>query len=131
RRPLEPRFGLGAVAALAFTLPVAVHGLRHWTPAQPTDPTALSPQIVHALRTRVPAGSTVIAPVQTSYEVAAAAPVYIVAAPITHVADTKANDPFTRYHAVQHWVRTGDPRVPRRYGATWAIRGGRLYRLPG
>jgi hypothetical protein len=28
-------------------------------------------------------------------------------------------------------VRTNDPSIPRRYGATWAIRGGRLYRLGG
>ena len=32
--------------------------------------------------------------------------------------------------AVHHWVLTNDPRVATRYGATWAIRGGRLYRLP-
>ncbi len=32
--------------------------------------------------------------------------------------------------AVHHWVLTNDQRVARRYGATWAIRSGRLYRLP-
>jgi hypothetical protein len=62
--------------------------------------------------------------------VTAQAPVYVVAAPVTHVANTKANDPYGRARAVHHWVLTSDPRVARRYGATWAIRNGRLYRLP-
>ena len=74
--------------------------------------------------------SIVLAPVKVSYRVAASAPVYIVAAPATHVADTRANDPYGRVRAVRHWVLTNDPRVATRYGATWAIRGGRLYRLP-
>ncbi len=72
-----------------------------------------------------------IAPIETSYEVEAVAPLYVVAAPLTHVANTKANDPVARFRAVERWVRTNDPRIPTRYGATWAIRGGRLYRLTG
>ena len=52
-------------------------------------------------------------------------------APVTHVANTKANDPYdARARRSRHWVLTNDPRVARRYGATWAIRSGRLYRLP-
>jgi hypothetical protein len=31
---------------------------------------------------------------------------------------------------VLHWLKTNDPSVPRRFHATWAIRDGRLYRLP-
>ena len=124
-----PRFGLGAAAAIAFTLPVFVHGAWHWSPSTPTDPQALSPRLVHNLRTKVPKGSTVIAPIQTSYRIEADAPLYIVAAPLTHVANTKANHSVARYRAVKHWVATNDPRVPAKWGATWAIRRGRLYRL--
>ncbi len=131
RAPLEPLFGLGAASAVAFVLPVLVHAAWHWSPIEPRDPDALSPRLVHNLRTKVPKGAVVIAPIRTSYEIEAVAPVYVVAAPLTHVANTKANDPVTRYRAVKHWVLTNDPSVPRRYGATWAIRGGRLYRLPG
>jgi hypothetical protein len=72
----------------------------------------------------------VIAPLQVSYRVVATAPLYVAAAPVAHVANTKANDPYRRAAAVLHWLKTGDPAVPRRFHATWAIRGGRLYRLP-
>src|SRR4051812_49574240 len=72
----------------------------------------------------------VLAPVGTSYRVTAKAPVYVVAAPVSHVANTRANDPYGRARAVRRWVLTSDPRVTERYGATWAIRNGRLYRLP-
>ncbi len=125
----EPRYKLGAAAAVAFAFPVFVHGVWHWSPATPADPQALSPRLVHNLRTKVPKGAVVIAPIQTSYRIEADAPVYIVAAPLTHVANTKANHSVARFRAVRHWVATNDPRVPARYGATWAIRRGRLYRL--
>jgi len=77
----------------------------------------------------VPERAVIIAPVQTSYRILAAAPVYVVAAPEAHVADTKANRPRGRIRDVEEWLRTGDAAIPRRYGATWAVRGGRLYRL--
>jgi hypothetical protein len=110
-------------------VPVLVHGLWHWSPASPVDPGALSPRLVHNLRTKVPKGAIVIAPIQTSYRVAADAPVYVVAAPLSHVANTKANRPVERFRAVRHWVLTDDPAVPARYGATWQIRNGRLARV--
>ena len=89
-----------------------------------SDPGALSPRLVHRLRTVVPRGAVVLAPVQTSYRVTADAPVYVVALPVPHVANTKANDPYTRVRLVRHWVLTNDGAVARRYGATWAIREG-------
>ena len=130
-RPAEPRarYALGAGAAALFTLPVLIHGLAHWSPRTPVDPLALSPRLVHSLRTRVPKGAIVIAPAEVSYRVVAAAPVYVVALPVVHVANTRANDPYGRRAAVLRWVSTNDPSIPRRYGATWAIRAGRLYRL--
>ncbi|MGH3050325.1 MAG: hypothetical protein ACRDLK_09210, partial [Gaiellaceae bacterium] len=132
RRPRPPceRHGLAALAALCFVIPIVVHGARHWSPRTSSDPHALSPRLVHRLRTVVPEGSVVLAPLQVSYRAAAVAPLYIVAAPVTHVANTTKNLPYVRRKAVDHWIRTGDPRVAKRYGATWAIRSGRLYRLP-
>ncbi len=129
RTPSEHHL-LGAAAMLCLVLPVLVHGARHWHVNAATDPLSLSPRLVHNLRTKVPKGAVVLAPVDTSYRIAAKAPVYIVAAPVSHVANTTANLPYARVRAVQHWVLTNDPRVARRYGATWAIRKGRLYRLP-
>jgi hypothetical protein len=130
RRPLPARWGLGAAAVSCLAAPVFVHGLWHWSPAQTTDKYGLSPALVHALRTKVPKGAIVIAPVAMSYRVAALAPLYIVAAPVTHVAATKANRPYERAKVVRRWVRTGDPAIARHYGATWQIRDGRLSRVP-
>jgi hypothetical protein len=131
RRDLREHHALGAAAMFLLVLPVLVHGIWHWSVNDKVDPYALSPRLVHNLRTKVPKGAVVLAPVDVSYRVAAKAPVYIVAAPVTHVANTTANRPYDRVRAVHHWVLTSDPRVARRYGATWAIRKGHLYRLPG
>jgi hypothetical protein len=128
-RPPRERHGLAAAAAALFVLPVVVHGLSHWGPKSPSDPDALSPRLIHNLRTKVPEGAVVIAPVRTSYEVAAVAPVYIVAAPVTHVANTNANDPYRRVADVHRWIQSNDPAIARRYGATWQIRAGRLTRV--
>jgi hypothetical protein len=131
RRPLPERWGLGTLAVTLFCVPVFIHGMWHWSPAQKSDPYGLSPRLVHNLRTKVPQGAIVIAPLATSYRVAAAAPVYIVGAPVTHVAATTANQPYQRAKDIRRWVQTNDPTIARKYGATWAIRSGRLYRLPG
>jgi len=130
RPPWREHHALGLAAVCAFSLPIFVHGVWHWSPDPKTDKFALSPRLVHNLRTKVPKGAIVIAPLQVSYEVAASAPVYIVGAPVAHVANTRANDPYGRARAIHHWVLTNDPAVAKRYGATWAIRNGRLYRLP-
>jgi hypothetical protein len=127
-RVVVERHGRAAFAAALFVLPIAVHGFTHWTPLNASDPLALSPQIVRELRA-VPPRSVVIAPTETSYRIVAAAPVYVVAAPAVHVSNTDANRPYDRMRAVRHWLATGDPAIPRRYGATWAVRDGHLYRL--
>jgi hypothetical protein len=126
-RPRE-RFGLAALAALLFVAPVAVDGFRHWTALNPTDPNALPPALLAQVK-RLPKGAVVIASPGTSYEILAAAPVYVVAAPVAHVANTRANDPVQRIAAVDRWLATGDPAIPRRYGATWAVERNRLVRL--
>ena len=127
-RPRE-RWALGALAACLFVAPVAWHGFSHWTKLNQFDRTALAPALVERLR-RLPKGTVVIASPPVSYEIAAAAPLYVVAAPVPHVANTKANRPNARVKEVEHWLATGDPAIPRRYGATWAVRRGRLVRLP-
>jgi hypothetical protein len=127
-RPVRERHLLAAAAAGLFVLPVAVHGFRHWTPRLASDPEALSPELLEELR-QVPPRAVVIADLETSYRILAAAPVYVVAAPPVHVADTKKNRPYGRAKDVERWLETGDPAIPRRYGATWAVQDGRLYRL--
>jgi hypothetical protein len=127
RAPRE-RYGVAAFAAFAFVTPIALHGFSHWSARVTSDPYALSPALARELKA-VPAGAVVIAPVQLSYRILAAAPVYVVASPIVHVANTKANDPYQRVKDVNRWVATDDPAIPREYGATWGVRGGHLYRL--
>jgi hypothetical protein len=128
RQAPRERFGVAAFAAFAFVTPVALHGFSHWSALVTHDKNALSPVLVRELK-NVPPRSVIIAPVQMSYRILAAAPVYVVAAPVAHVADTKANRPYQRVQDVNHWVATGDPAIPREYGATWEVRGGHLYRL--
>jgi hypothetical protein len=43
-----------------------------------------------------------------------------------HVADTTTNRPYARAKDVRRWLATGDPSIPRRYGATWEVRDGQL-----
>ena len=128
RRSIRERHTLAAIAAALFVLPIAVHAARRWTPLMPTDPDALSPALVRELK-RVPPRAVIIATPQISYHLLAAAPVYVVAAPPVHVANTKANRPYERVKAVEAWLAGRAPGVARRYGATWAVRKGRLYRL--
>jgi hypothetical protein len=124
-RLVEERHGLAAIAAALFVLPIAVDGFRDWSPRVEADPLALSPQLVQALR-ELPPRTVVIAPLEVSYRALAAAPVYVVAAPPTHVADTEKNRPYGRARDVRRWLAARDPSIPRRYGATWAIVDGEL-----
>jgi hypothetical protein len=128
RRDVPERPDRAGIAAFLFVLPVAVHGFSHWSPLHPTDPGALSPRIVRELRA-LPPRTVVIGPTETSYRIAADAPVYIVASPVMHVAYTNANRPFARVRDVDHWLATRDPATLRRYGATWAVSHRHLYPL--
>ena len=85
------------------------------------DPGALTPGLVQALRTDVPKRGVVFSDLQTSYRIAAAAPVLIVDAPPEHVADTKQNDPYGRLKDIVAFLDTGDLAIPRRYGAHWLV----------
>jgi hypothetical protein len=50
---------------------------------------------------------------------------YNAVAPPTPVADTRPNRPYKRLADYRHFFRTGDPSVPRDYGAGWLVLRGR------
>jgi hypothetical protein len=69
----------------------------------------------------VPKRGVVFSDLQTSYRIAAAAPVLIVAAPPEHVADTKQNRPYVRREDVLAFYAKGDLAIPRSYHAHWLV----------
>jgi hypothetical protein len=77
----------------------------------------------------VPEGATVFSDLETSYRIGAYAPVYIVAAPPGHVADTHDNRPYARRRDVEQFFRTGDYQITSRYGAGWLVVNSRRSRL--
>jgi hypothetical protein len=118
RRP--PRERAGGLAAALFLLPVAVHGLWNWSPSEARQPSPLTPGLVAALRELEP-GEIVYSDLETSYRIAAAAPVYVCNAPTGHVADTEDNRPFERRDEARAFFSTGDLAIPRRCGAEWLV----------
>jgi len=116
---LERRGLFAGLAAVLFVLPVAVHGMREWQePPGPRVP--LTPGLVQALRD-LPEGGIVFSDLETSYRIAALAPVYVAAGPPAHVADTEDNRPYARRRDVVRFLRTGDLGIPRAYGARWLV----------
>jgi hypothetical protein len=112
---------IAAAAVVLFVTPVAVHGYSHWT-RTPTARLGLPQKLVRAVRANVPAGAVVFSDAVTAYELGAFAPVYVNAAPTSHVADTKANHPATRVRDALRFFHDGGPlSVPRRYGARWLL----------
>jgi hypothetical protein len=122
RRPVVGRSGgvVGLAAAL-FVLPVAVHAAANWTPSEARLASPLTQGLVEALREQVPAGAVVYSDLETSYRIAAAAPVYIAAAPPAHVANTEKNRPYERRAENIRFFSTGDAAIPRRAGAGWLV----------
>ena len=116
---IERRGLYAGLTALLFVLPVAVHGMREWE--KPTGPRVpLTPGLREALGD-LPEGTVVFSDLETSYRIAALAPVYVAAAPPAHVADTEDNRPYARRRDVMRFLRTGDLEIPRRYGANWLV----------
>jgi hypothetical protein len=111
---------LTAATAFLVVLPTALHGFTHWDEA-PTTWKRLTPGLIQALRTKVPERAVVFSDDDTSYKIAAFAPVYVANALPGHVADTKANRPYARRDDAKQFFRTGDLAIPRRYGATWLV----------
>jgi hypothetical protein len=116
---IERRGLYAGLTALLFVLPAAVHGMREWEkPPGPRVP--LTPGLREALQD-LPEGTVVFSDLETSYRIAALAPVYVAAAPPAHVADTEDNRPYARRRDVMRFLRTGDLEIPRRYGANWLV----------
>lgn len=111
---------LTAATAFLVALPTALHGFTHWDEPPPTFK-PLTRGLVQALRTKVPDRAVVFSDDDTSYKIAAFAPVYVANALPGHVADTKANRPYRRRTDEKRFFRTGDLSIPRRYGATWLV----------
>ena len=118
---LDARGPLVALAVGLFVLPIAVHGYSNWTrTASAREP--LPAALVDRLRAEVPKGAVVFSDPQTAYELAAFVPVYINAAPTSHVADTRANHPTSRVKAAQRFFFEGGPlSTLRRSGAGWLL----------
>src|SRR5262249_43940621 len=121
RLSLDREGWLPGLAAALFLLPVAVHGFTRWTAAASSDPHALTPGLVRALREDVPKRRLVFSDLDSSYRISAAAAVLIVDAPPEHVADTTQNRPYERRKDVLRFYNTGDMAIPRRYGARWLV----------
>jgi hypothetical protein len=120
-RRTDARSWIVAAAVLLFCVSVAVHGFRDWTPAASHDRYALTPGLLHSLRTEVPKRAIVFSDLETSYRISAYAPVYVAAAPPAHVADTAANRPYSRRLSVNRYFGTGDVRILDRYHAGWLV----------
>ena len=118
---LEDGGRLVGVAAALFVLPVAAHAAWNWSPSEARAPDPLTRALVAAVRDEVPEGDVVYSDLETSYRIAAAAPVYVAAAPPSHVADTKQNRPYARRAANIRFFAAGNLAIPRRYGADWLI----------
>jgi len=122
RRPTLERTGATVgIAAALFVLPVALHAAWSWSPSDERRPSPLTAGLVEALRTTVAEGEIVYSDLETSYRIAASAPVYVAVAPPGHVADTEENDPYGRRIANRRFFRTGDLVIPRRAGAAWLV----------
>jgi hypothetical protein len=121
RRRIEARNSIVAAAVILFCIPVGIHGFRQWTSAFPHDRYALTPGLLQRLRTEVPKRAVVFSDLETSYRIAAYAPVYVAAAPPAHVADTAANRPYSRRLSVNRFFGTANVAILERYHADWLV----------
>jgi hypothetical protein len=122
----EPIWTAGV--ALALVAPVALAGFAYLKQDDP-DRFRLTPGLVQALRTKVPARDVVFSDLETSYRIEAYAPVYVSAAPPAHVADTKDNYPKKRRDAVIKFLNSGSVSIPRRFHADWIVVANRRFDL--
>jgi hypothetical protein len=118
---LERPNWLAGAAAVLFLMPIVVHAAWNWTPSEARRPSPLTPGLVEALRDQVPEGDVVYSDLETSYRIASEVPVYIAAAPPSHVADTDENRPYFRRALNMRFFSTGDTAIPRRAGADWLV----------
>ncbi len=130
-RRTASREGRGALVAAAFLLPVAVHGFSSWSPSPLRAPIALTPGLIQAVRSEVPKGAVVFGDLESSYRLAALAPVYVCNAPPSHVADTTENRPYERRRDASRFFKTGDLSIPRACGAAWLVLDRKRFDPPG
>ena len=110
-----------ALASAAFLVPVVAGGLLDWRPPPPPEIATLSPGVVSAVRGDVEPGVVVFSDPETSFRLAAFAPVFVASAPPGHVADTEENVPYERARDARRFFRTGDLSIPRGYGAEYVL----------
>jgi hypothetical protein len=115
------RGATAAVAVFLFVLPVAVHGFANWTPATPHDGNALTPGLIRFLQRDVRPRSVVLADLGTSYRATAFAPVYVVAVPPTHAANTRPNQLRKRRLAVLRFLEHPTIGVAQHWRAQWIV----------
>ncbi len=94
---------LPAAACALFVLPLAV--TTGWE--RPTRTEELTPGLVAAVREHVRPGDVVLADPETSYWLAARAPVYVAVSAPTHVGDTEDNEPYERVEEWRRFLETG------------------------
>ena len=127
RSPRRPHAGervrgiTTGLAVFLFVLPVAVHGFSHWTPETRHDRDALTPGLIHFLQHDVPARSVVFSDLATSYRAIAFAPVYAVAVPPTHAANTHPNELAKRRRAVLRFFTHPSLEEPQAWRAQWLV----------
>ena len=89
-------------AVALFVLPILAD--TTWQRAEPA--TELTHGLVEAVRNDVPEGDVVLSDPETSYWLAAYAPVYVAVAPPAHVGDTEKNRPQERVEAWRRFLAT-------------------------
>jgi hypothetical protein len=110
-----------ALAAAAFLTPVIGGGLLDWRPPPPPEIATLSDGLVRAVRDEVRPGDVVFSDPETSFRLAAFAPVYVASAPPGHVADTEKNRPYGRARDARRFLQTGDLGIPEEYRASYVV----------
>jgi hypothetical protein len=118
----RPALETGAsLAAAAFLVPVFGGGLLDWNRPGPPQIATLTPALVTAARAEIEPGAIVFSDAETSFRLAAFAPVYVAVAPPGHVADTDENRPYERASDARRFFRTGDLSIPRGAGAEYVV----------
>jgi hypothetical protein len=113
--------GAAALAVFLFCLPVFVHGFSHWTPETTRDRDALTPGLIRFLQDDVPARAVVFSDLATSYRATAFAPIYVVAVPPTHAANTRPNELGKRRRAVNRFFTHPSLQEPEAWDAQLLI----------
>jgi hypothetical protein len=126
----ERRERIAAFAAALFVLPVAAHAIANWEPRPQSSAHRLTAGLVEAVREHVPERAVVLSDLETSYRIAAFAPVYVAAAPPAHVADTEENRPYERRDDVNAFLISGHVAIARRYGARFVVLDHRRFETP-